>query len=444
MELSFGTNGVRALWDELNPTSAVKLGLAIANYLGERKRVAVGRDHRLTSPAIQAALMSGLAAGGCEVFDLGMLSTPACAAWGEHHADAVAIITASHNPPEWNAVKVIVQGIPVSKEQGEEIVKKMNSLSLAEWREVGGIKRVENALEWHMARIRQFLNFNPKDGEDVKVLGDCGHGMASLYVPFFAELCDFASVNADISPFFPSRPSEPREEYLGLLKELMRSGDYDLGLAWDGDADRLVLVDKEGQFLPGDVVFALSILLLAEEQDVRKVVSTVSTSRIVEDAAQRVGAKVIYGKVGSPYLVQGLKAEGADIAGEEVGGVIWPRFSLEKDGIYTAARLIKALREGKFYPYLRSLPKYVVVKEKVPADENRWEVVREVARRLKEDFGDAVIDVDGVRVNLKEGWFLIRASGTEPYIRVFAEAKTEGQAKKWIEEGKALLREVAK
>jgi len=429
--LRFGTNGIRAKFDELNPKSAVEIAKAFAHFL-DGKKVAVAHDHRKTSPCIYSSVLAGVMAAGCDALALGLCSTPAAAAWAERNADGALIITASHNPPEWNAIKAIARGRPISKERGVDVLKYL-SKSFVEWDKVGKIKRIEGITEWHIALIKKVIG-EQNENKDVRVIGDFGHGVASLYAKFFAEICDFTSLNANIDAFFPSRPSEPREENLCMLKQIIKDGDFDLGLAWDGDGDRLVLVDKEGHFIPGDVVLALCILAMNEEKEVKKVVTTVSTGRVVEDAARMVGAEVHYSKVGSPYLVEKMKETQADIGGEEVGGVIWPRASMEKDALLTAAKLVCLLQEGRFYDYLKQLPKYVIIKDKMPCNEKRWEIIDKLKTMCEEKYGkERVIGIDGVRINFDDGWAIVRASGTEPCIRVFCEAKEENVARDRIE-----------
>ncbi len=431
--LRFGTNGIRAKFDELNPKSAVEIAKAFAYFIGKGK-IAVAHDHRKTSPCIYSSVLAGVMAAGCDAVSLGFCSTPAAAAWAERNADGALIITASHNPPEWNAIKAIAHSMPISKEKGVEVLKHLDH-PFVEWSKVGQVESVDGVVEWHIALIKKVIGGEEENkNKDVRIIGDFGHGVASLYAKFFAEICDFTSLNANIDPFFSSRPSEPREENLCMLRQIIKDGDFDLGLAWDGDGDRLVLVDKDGYFIPGDVVLALSILAMNEDKEVKKVVSTVSTGRVVEDAARMVGAEVVYSKVGSPYIVEKMKETQADIGGEEVGGVIWPMVSMEKDALLTAARLVRLLQEDRFYDYLKQLPKYVIIKDKIPCNEGRWEILDKLKAVYVERYGEEnVIGIDGVRINFDDGWAIVRASGTEPCIRVFSEGKGQDVARDRIE-----------
>jgi phosphomannomutase/phosphoglucomutase len=221
------------------------------------------------------------------------------------------------------------------------------------------------------------------------------------------------------------------KELIGTVK----SSGSDAGIAWDGDGDRVVFVDEKGNYVIGDRVYALSILWKAAGGKLKgDVVTTVATSRAVEDVAGKCGARVRYTAIGAPALCEDMARGGAAMGGEEVGGVIWPELSMAKDGFMTAAKLAEALCVKPLGAWLRDVPSYCNVKLKMEADgKGKKELVARVLAYAEKN-NLAHVDVDGVRVNLDRSWVIVRASGTEPYVRVFAEARTAGEAQKLARE----------
>jgi phosphomannomutase/phosphoglucomutase len=208
----------------------------------------------------------------------------------------------------------------------------------------------------------------------------------------------------------------------------------DAGSAWDADGDRVIFVDENGAYVIGDRVFALSILWKLSAGKKGDVVTTVATSKAAEDVATRFGCKVRYTAIGAPYLCEEMMKKPSAIGGEEVGGVIWPELSQAKDGFITGAKLAEALCEKPLSQWLREIPAYHNVKHKLEADEKKKkEIVARVLGHAKKSKLDH-LTVDGVRINLKDAWVIVRASGTEPYVRIFAEAKSEDEAEKLVRE----------
>ncbi len=441
MSARFGTNGLRAKLDELTPSFILKLGYGFAEFLkkhGKHGEVVVGSDHRKTSDALRTAFVSSLLASGYDVYDAGVCSTPGVAYLKERHqAIGAAIITASHNPPEWNALKLIDwDGIALSADRGNKVLSyaTIKKHRVEEWKTLGSLKKSDGVAE-HSTAIQRHI----KTGVKKKVLGDCGGGTSSLYSQFFAKICRFTPLFNRLDPLFSSRNSEPVPENLSLSLKLVK--DYDFGFAWDGDADRLVMVDPKAGFIRGDEVFAFSILRLAEITKVKHVVTTVSTSRLIEVVAKQVGASVIYTPVGSPFIsekIKDLQKHGVCIGGEEVGGVIWPFLSLEKDGIMTAAQLITFFENKSPSEVLAQFPKFVSKKIKIETVKNPREVVEKITPLIKSKY-DNTLTLDGVRVDCEEGWVIVRASGTEPCIRIFVEAHSSHWVDEKIKEFKEIV-----
>jgi phosphomannomutase/phosphoglucomutase len=431
----FGTNGVRGRFDELGPALALKVSQGIGRYF--KGKVIVARDCRLTGDVLRSAVVSGLASVGCDVIELGIVSAPTAEYMVKKlQADGCVIITASHNPPEWNALKVVDgKGIAVSKERGRDIERLMRDSGLADWDKVGKMTYNDRATAEHVDAIKGLVTVEKIKERKPKIVLDCGNGTASVIAPkLFKELgAEIITLNSHLDGRFPGRPSEPTEANVKELMAAVKSSQADAGIAWDADGDRVIFVDENGGYVIGDKVYALCLMWkLAKEKG--DVVTTVATSKAIEDVASGFGCKVRYTAIGAPYLCEEMVKSPAAIGGEEVGGVIWPELSLAKDGMLTAAKLAEALCEKKLSEWLADVPTYHNVKLKIPADETRKnKIVRRALEHAKRNRMD-YISVDGVRMNFQDSWVIIRASGTENYVRLFAEAKTKEKAETLAED----------
>ncbi len=434
----FGTNGVRGRFYELTPELSLRLSAAIGSYFKGGKGV-VARDCRLTGQAIEGAVLSGLSSAGCEAVDIGVASSPTAEFMIKKLGAAFCIIvSASHNPPEWNALKVVDgDGVSVSRERGEEIERMLGKGKLVPWDKVGGITSYDMATADHIEAIAGRIDRDRIKRRKPKIVLDCGNGTACLIAPkLFKRLgCDILTLNSHPDGRFPGRPSEPTEANVKDLLEAVKSSGADAGVAWDGDGDRVIFVDERGGYVIGDRVYALSILWKAGGGKLGgDAITTAATSRCVEDVARSVGAKVRYTAIGAPYLCEEMKREPGAIAGEEVGGVVWPELSMAKDGFFTAAKMAEAICGKPLSEWLESVPAYHNVKLKIEAKgaEKGKIVARVLAYAKKKKLRHMTID--GVRIDSDSGWVIVRASGTEDYVRVFAEAKTREEASRMAEE----------
>lgn len=431
--MHFGTNGVRGLFHELSPETALRISQGIGKYL--KGTVIVARDCRLTGASLKAAVVAGLTSAGCDVIDLGIASSPTAEYMIKKlNANGCVIVSASHNPPEWNAIKVVDgKGISVSRERGREIEKLMDGKPV-EWNKAGHVTVYGNAVLEHVNAIKKLVGPVKRK----KIVLDCGNGTACVIAPkLFKELgVEVMSLNSHLDGRFPGRASEPSEENVKELIAAVKSFKADAGIAWDADGDRVIFVDEKGSYVIGDRVYALSILWNDRKGDI---ITTAATSKAVEDVAAKKGAKTRYTAIGAPYICEEMVKNPAAMGGEEVGGVIWPQLSLAKDGFMTGAMLAKALGEKPLSAWLGEIPAYYNVKEKIKADEKKKnEIVAkalEYAKKNKLDYSD----VDGVRINFDESWIIIRPSGTENYVRIFAEAKTLEKAKELVGQYKKII-----
>jgi phosphomannomutase/phosphoglucomutase len=436
----FGTNGVRGTFDFLNPQLALHLSQAIGIYL-KRGKIVVARDARLTGEALMHAVIAGVQSVGCSVVDLGMVSSPTAELMIKKlSADGAIIITASHNPPEWNAIKVVDEkGISISKERGEKIEEMIGRIEQASWDKIKNKTEYGRATEDHITAIKSLVDVEKIKKKKIKLVLDCANNTPALIAPkLFRDLgCDIIAINENIDGRFPGRPSEPTKDNVKELVERVKKENADAGIAWDGDGDRVIFIDENCEYVVGDRVFALSALLKLSKKR-GPIVTTVATSIAVEEIGKQFGCKTYYTKIGAPYLGEAMLAKNAVIGGEEVGGVIWPELSLAKDGFMTAAKIVEAIAEKPLSEWLKEIPYYYNEKTKISVNENEKtkiiQKIREHALQNKYRF----IDIDGVKINFDDCWVIVRASGTENYVRIFAEAKEKEKAKSLVDRYKDL------
>lgn len=432
MSKLFGTFGVRGIVNkELTTKTALELGQALATDLGNRGRVAVGRDNRTSGVMLEEALIAGLNSGGCDALRLGLAPTPVLSfATRYFSCDAGVMITASHNPAEYNGIKFWDSDGAGFQRWREEKIERILSRGpkMVGWSKIGHSESAE-ALPHYFDAIKKRV---PKFKRGLKVVVDCANAVGNLVTPkLLRELgCKVISLNSQLDGTFPGRKLETVPENLEGLAKTVVSCKADLGVAHDGDADRTIIVDERGDIISGDRVFAHVALHYLSGKTRPKILTTVATSSVLEDVATKLGGEVVRTKVGEPELVGELRKNGGDIAGEENGGVIFPDWLLCRDGIMTAVQFIAALdnTELKTSEFNLTLPVYFQIKRRLECpNHKKAKVLDRLAKRFS---GHRISRKDGLRIEFEEGWLLLRPSGTEPIFRCFAEAKTEKQAKK--------------
>jgi phosphomannomutase/phosphoglucomutase len=448
----FGTNGVRGKLDFLTPELAFCLSSAFAGWCSGEAPLAIARDMRRTSPMLYSAAEAGIMSAGMEAFSLGLAPSPV-AEWfaASHKTAGLIILTASHNAPEWNALKFVdARGIAVSHEHGAEIEELVHSkrYAKASWNRVGAKTDAINAVEEHARAVVANVDASKIRKKKLRIALDFGNGTSVLSRGVFDSLgCEIITLNEKIDGNFPGRLSEPSEENVQPLLRTVKKHDCDFGVAWDGDSDRVVFADEKGNWIVGDKGFAISAKKACEDakgQKEKSVVTTVATSRVVEDACAAFGAKTVYTKVGAPYLSKKIVELGAKVVsgGEEVGGIIWPRFSLAKDGVYAAAKMCEMVCEKKMSELVAELPPYYNSKAKPEVkDEAQKKSALAAAQKHAEKSGGRINTLDGIRIDFDDGWVIVRASGTENALRVFAEAKTIKRAESLMKEYKEIVEE---
>ncbi len=442
----FGTFGIRKIANkELSPELAYELGLALATHLGGNGNVAVGYDPRTSSVMLEHAIVSGINSGGCDAIRLGMVPTPVLSFGTKHFScDAGIMITASHNPPEYNGVKFWDEdGAGFVRELEGKIEKIVSEGGKpVSWDKIGNSEKF-NALAPYKEKIIERV---PEFEKKLKVVLDCANGAGCVISPhILRELgCKVVTLNSQPDGHFPGRAPEPTPENIQDLSKAVVSMDADLGIAHDGDADRTIIVDEKGEVLTGDRVFALAAINYLQEKNKPRIVTPVATSSLIDDVANKLNGKVVRTKVGEPELVREIRDGGGDIAGEENGGVIYPDWAFCREGIMTAIQFIDYMaRTGKTVSELNeTLPQYYQSKKKVECPND---LKKTVLKDLAEKLDDHNIDkTDGLRIVFEEGWLLLRPSGTEPIFRCFSEAKSEEKVKELSEKGMKLLKESVK
>jgi len=432
----FGTNGVRGIAnEELTADMALNLGRTIGTL--RKGRIAVGMDARISSAMLKCAVIAGIASVGSDVVDIGIAPTPALQYFVKKNEEVTGgvIITASHNPREYNGIKFVhSDGTEFTREMDEESerVYKSKKFPRATWSQVGTVEEAEY-LRMYLDGIIDKVDADAIAEKQFKVVVDCGNGAASLVTPrLLKELgCDVVSLNCHHDGRFPARNSEPVEENVGMLKEVVKVADAQLGIAHDGDADRATFVDEKGNFVSEDVMLALMAKKYVEDSGGGVVVTPVSSSRCVEDAVKEAGGEVVYTAVGSPVVVKVMKEVNAVFGGEGNGGLIFPEHLLARDGVMSAAKVLElmALENKPLSELAAEIPRYHMLKTKVECREKK-----KLLSGLREEFSEANF-IDGARIDFEDGWLLIRPSGTEPIARIFAEAKSMEKAEELLEFG---------
>jgi phosphoglucosamine mutase len=433
----FGTSGIRGpVGDVVTGDLALSVGRALASTGAER--VVIGRDPRDSGRFLADALSAGLRECGADVVNLGLASTPTVARSVEwKDADAGVSITASHNPPTDNGIKLWnPSGQAFDADQREEITRVIENeaFDLADWDATGEETHWDGAHDKHVEALVEAVS-----PADLSVVVDVGNGAGAVTADALYELgCDVETLNAQPDGRFPARPSEPTAENCqSLCDHVTAIGAY-LGIAHDGDADRMMAVDENGDFLSGDVL--LTLFARQHAEDGETIATPVDTSLIVEDVLAEQGADVVRTQVGDVYVAERATEPGVVFGGEQSGAWIWADQTLCPDGPLAACRLAELVAEnGSLSELAADVGEYPIRRKNVHVDDKTG-LMASLSEAVTDRYDDATT-IDGVRVSLDEGWFLIRASGTEPLVRIAAEARDPDAANDVFETADAFVSE---
>jgi len=445
----FGTNGIRGLVNrDLTPEFVTKIGGAIGTFF-QGGQIVVGHDGRTSSPMLVQALTGSLTSTGCTVYNVGLAPTPAIQYAVKHNKmNGGVVITASHNPPEYNGIKVIGDdGIELPREQETKIENIFfdDKIRRAKWDNIGKICQLPGILSTYKKAIKKHVDVTTIRKRRFHVVVDSGNSVGSLTAPYMLREmgCRVTTINANVDGTFPSRPSEPKPENLGELALIMKALNADMGVAYDGDADRSIFVDERGEIYWGDRTFALIEKHFLRNKPGEIIVTPVSSSSLIKEIADKYGSKVVWTKVGSVVVSHVMKKVNAKLGGEENGGVFYAPHQPVRDGAMTTALIldIMAKTEKKLSELLAELPIYHIEKDKVECpNELKERVLKELIKKVKNMNTDIT---DGVKI-----WFtdkssiLIRPSGTEPIYRFYAEGKIRSKVVHLVNEYKAKLHEI--
>jgi phosphomannomutase/phosphoglucomutase len=429
----FRAYDIRGIFGEdLTEEVAARIGAAFAKFV-EGKPVAVGRDVRISGEKLRDALVSGLVTR-CNVTDVGVVPTPLLYfALNRLSKDAGLMVTASHNPPQWNGLKAFrgnggsIYGKDM--ETVREYAKAVDPKKLGEKR--GKAASYEGIIgEYH-----DFVQNKIKLERSLSVVADTANGTCGLVAPALFERlgCDVLTLNKEPDGTFPAHLPVPKEETLGeLMKEVVRRK-ADFGVGYDGDGDRAVFIDEKGNLIPGDLTLLIFAKDILQKNRGGKVIYELSCSMAVEEYVKKLGGIPLVERVGHTFIMDKMIGEKALLGGEKSSHFYFADVYGMDDGVYASMKLAEILSKSdeKLSEMVASLPQYPSVYEKnfECPDKQKFSVIEKVRRQFKR-YGLKTLDIDGVKLIEEDGWVILRASNTEPVIRISAEAKTKEKLKK--------------
>ncbi len=438
----FGTNGVRGIANEyITPQLAMDVARSVGTYMGSKGTIAIGRDTRASGEMLMSAAIAGALSAGLTVIDIGIVPTPSAQYYVREYADAGIVITASHNPREYNGIKLIAKDGTEFSREGEAEVEKIymsKKFSAASWERTGDLRTDTRANEMYIKGIIDSVDSKKIREKRFRVVVDTGCGAGSVTLPLLLrELgCEVLTLNAQTDGTFPWRNPEPTPDVLKELMDLVRVTGSVMGVAQDGDADRAVFIDERGTFIPEDALLAMMTKYVLERKK-GPIVTPVSSSSRMLDVTKEAGVELVWTAVGSIYVARKMMELKAVFGGEGNGGLIFPEHQYCRDGAMACAKFLEIIANGqKLSDLAASVPVYFNSKTKIEC-KNLEPTMKKVKDSMKNNTRAETID--GVKVWYDDGWVLIRPSGTEPIIRIFAEAKTKAIADKLMDEGVKLV-----
>ena len=428
----FGTSGIRGkVGSDITLELAVDIGRALASYVGGKgSKIVLGYDSRTSNLMMENAVSAGILECGCDVVKLGMAPTPLVGyATMKLGADAGVMITASHNPPQYNGIKLWnPDGMAYRQEQERTIEDLIHNKTFktVSWENIGLIEIEENVVSDYIQDILLQVDIEP----GTKVVVDCANGAASYLSPIILRKagCTVVSINSQPDGFFPGRLPEPSQKNLEELMKIVKATGADIGIAHDGDADRMIAIDETGVMADFD-----KLLAIVSREIGGKVVTTVDASLCTDKCMEQVAGEVIRTKVGDVHVAEAIVDNDASFGGEPSGTWIHPKFCMTPDGILSALRVIELLQKnGPLSKQLNSVPSFPTIRDKINCENFQKPLIMEKVEIDLHNLLDDVVEVnriDGVRISMEDGsWVLIRPSGTESYIRITLEATSYEKA----------------
>jgi phosphomannomutase len=437
MALMVSVSGIRGIIGEtMTPHLAATAGNAFANWV-DGGPVVVGRDSRPSGHMVASAVISGLLAGGCDVIDLGVVATPTVAIGvRERSAAGGIVITASHNPAEWNGIKFLTRaGCAPPRDQAEQIIAAFNTQRGRQVAvdELGVLSSDESATDRHVERVLAIVDAEKVRDRAFRVVLDSVNGAGGPAGRMLLSRlgCSVEHLNAEPTGRFAHTP-EPTRENLVALSAQAADADADVGFAQDPDADRLAIVDERGEYIGEEYTLAIAALHVLSN-DPGPVCTNLSTSRMIDVLADRASrgrtaCPVHRSAVGEANVVEMMKQQRCILGGEGNGGVIDPRVVYVRDSLTAMALTLQVMADAgeSLSEIIAQMPRFAMVKQKIPC---RPEQVAPALDAVQQKFArDQINTVDGVRIDWPEGWVHVRGSNTEPIMRIIAEAEDEETA----------------
>jgi len=428
----FGTSGIRGkIGSEITLDVAINVGMAIATYAGGKgSNIVLGYDSRTSNVMIENAVTAGILQCGCNVLKMGMAPTPLVGyATMKLNTDAGIMITASHNPPEYNGIKLWNPDGMAYRQDQERVIEEIiheKIFKTVSWENIGKIEEVKYVVSDYIKDLLDQADVKP----GIKVVVDCANGAASYLSPIILRMagCSVIAINSQPDGFFPGRLPEPSEKNLQELMKVVKATKADIGIAHDGDADRMIAIDEKGRMADFD-----KLLAIVSREIGGKVVTTVDASLCTDKCMDEVGGVVIRTKVGDVHVAESIEENNANFGGEPSGTWLHPNFCMCPDGILSALRVIELVQKyGPLSKQLDEIPSYPTIRDKVRCEDHQKEQIMEKVEEKLHIVLDDVVDVnriDGVRISMVDGsWVLIRPSGTESFIRITLEATSNDKA----------------
>lgn len=448
----FGTNGVRGtVGSTMTPDVALRLGLAVGTWLNPGDRIAVGSDARSSGPHLKAAFCAGVNATGVHTVDIGVLPSPGIQLYvRDKRFAAGAIVTASHNPPEYNGIKLVAPDGTETSQAEEAAVEghyARQDFRRPDWTGIGTHTTDGGAVDHYVEAVVRQVDAKAIRNARLKVVLDPGGGAGCVTAPrLLATLgVQMVGLSIELDGAFRDRPSEPSPPNAARAMAAVKSSRAHLGVLQDGDADRAVFIDETGGYVWGDKSLALAAL--HELRRIGKpgavVCTAVSSSSCVADAVRMAGGRLEWTVVGSPIVAREMLRLGAVFGGEDNGGLMFARHQVCRDGLMALAFMLELLaKTGRpFSQLVAEIPSYALVKDKLHVpDAAKQATLAALREAVGREAGVLSVDArDGVKAYTKEGWALVRPSGTEPIFRIQAEAKTEAEAQALVARFKGIL-----
>ncbi len=424
----FGTSGIRGVvLQELTPEFCLELGKAIGSNLKEGSTVAIATDTRVSRDMVKSSLISGLLATNVNAVDLGIIPTPTLAFLTEHFGyESGIMVTASHNPPDFNGIKLWKKNGMAYNEEDErsvEITFSKKTYRIKSWKEVGTFKTNINAKNVYIEDVLKKIKLKKK----FRILVDPGNGASANFASVIFERAglEVISINNEPNGLFPNRDPEPKNETLGNTISRLKEVDADIAICFDGDADRVVFCDKEG-FIGYNEAIAFISRLKISKSGKKKVVTTVETGRLLDLSIEDLGGTVVRGKVGDAHVARVVKEEEASIGVEAVGHYIIPEMGYYPDTIYPSLFLLSNIQSvdeiRDFFNTLR--PLYYSKDGIAVGDDLKNDMMAIIQKKHLTRFdAEKINTLDGFRLEFEDSWVLIRPSGTQPLIRVIVESE---------------------